>query len=125
MIRLMPLAPRPEEPESSPNNSTQTRTDWHGGPAMNRALIFTTLFVCLSATAGAQTPAPARKAQPATPAAPIATSQAAVQAARASFAKLPLSFEENVGQTDARVKYTTRGSGYNVFLTADEAVFAL
>ncbi len=49
----------------------------------------------------------------------------ALNAARASFAKLPLSFEENAGQTDSRVKFTSRGAGYNLFLTGDEAVFAL
>ena len=65
------------------------------------------------------------KAQAARPAATASPSPAAVQAARASFAKLPLSFEENVGQTDGRVKYMSRGSGYNLFLTADQAVFAL
>ena len=43
----------------------------------------------------------------------------------ASMASLPLAFEENQGQTDPQVKYMARGSGYNVFLTAHDAVFAL
>jgi hypothetical protein len=38
---------------------------------------------------------------------------------------LPLRFEVNAGQTDARVKFLTRGNGYVLFLTADEAVMAL
>jgi hypothetical protein len=39
--------------------------------------------------------------------------------------KVPLAFETNVGQTDARVKYFARGNGYTAFLTANEAVLAL
>jgi Beta-propeller repeat/Abnormal spindle-like microcephaly-assoc'd, ASPM-SPD-2-Hydin len=41
------------------------------------------------------------------------------------YGKLPLSFEENRGQTDARVKFLSRGSGYTLFLPGDEAVFSL
>ena len=36
--------------------------------------------------------------------------------ARATFARLPLQFEANAGQTDARVQFVTRGPGYTVFL---------
>lgn len=39
-----------------------------------------------------------------------------------SYGKLPLSFEANQGQTDARVKFLSRAGGYTVFLTGDEAV---
>src|SRR5256884_9504347 len=42
-----------------------------------------------------------------------------------SYGKLPLSFEANRGQTDPRVKFLSRGSGYTLFLTSDEAVLAL
>jgi hypothetical protein len=42
-----------------------------------------------------------------------------------AYGKLPLSFEANHGQTDARVKFVSRGSGYGLFLTATEAVLAL
>jgi hypothetical protein len=38
------------------------------------------------------------------------------------LAKLPRSFEENLGQLDPRVKFLSRGSGYALFLTSDEAV---
>jgi len=34
-----------------------------------------------------------------------------------------LRFEENRGQTDPRVKFLSRGKGYSVFLTSNEAVF--
>src|SRR6478735_8200909 len=39
--------------------------------------------------------------------------------------QLPLTFEVNQGQTDDRVDFLARGPGYNIFLTATEAVFAL
>jgi len=41
------------------------------------------------------------------------------------YGKLPLSFEANRGQTDERVKFLSRGSGYSLFLTKNEAVIAL
>lgn len=39
-----------------------------------------------------------------------------------AYDKLPLTFEENQGQTDSHVKFLARGSGYTVFLTDDEAI---
>jgi hypothetical protein len=52
---------------------------------------------------------------------------AAVARPRASeaYGKLPLSFEINRGQTDGQVKFLSRGDGYKLFLTANEAVLAL
>jgi hypothetical protein len=41
------------------------------------------------------------------------------------YGKLPLTFEANVGQTDPRVDFVSRGDGYALFLTAGEAVMAL
>jgi hypothetical protein len=41
------------------------------------------------------------------------------------YGKLPLSFEANHGQTDGRVKFLSRTSGYSLFLTGDEAVLTL
>lgn len=41
-----------------------------------------------------------------------------------TYGKLPLSFEPNQGQTDARVKFVARASGYTLFVAGDEAVFA-
>ena len=43
----------------------------------------------------------------------------------ASCGNLPLSFEPNAGQTDARVKFISRGAGYSLVLTPREAVFTL
>jgi hypothetical protein len=42
-----------------------------------------------------------------------------------SYGHLPLMFEPNRGQTDARVRFIARGSGYGLFLTDREAVLAL
>jgi hypothetical protein len=42
-----------------------------------------------------------------------------------SYGKLPLSFEANKGQQDGQVKFLSRGSGYNLFLTNREAVMVL
>lgn len=42
-----------------------------------------------------------------------------------SSVSLPLFFEPNLGQTDPQVKFLARGSGYGLFLTADEAVLEL
>lgn len=50
---------------------------------------------------------------------------AAQDRVRASFAALPLAFEQNKGQTDAEVKYMARGDGYTLFLTPNDAVFSL
>ncbi len=40
-------------------------------------------------------------------------------------ARLPLSFERNVGQLDSRAKFAARGSNYQLFLTATGAVLNL
>jgi Beta-propeller repeat len=44
---------------------------------------------------------------------------------RASFAALPLAFEQNQGQVDSQVKYMARGDGYKLFLTSSDAVLTL
>jgi hypothetical protein len=42
-----------------------------------------------------------------------------------AYSKLPLSFEANQGQSDAHVKFLSRGSGYTLFLTSTDAVLLL
>jgi hypothetical protein len=42
-----------------------------------------------------------------------------------SYGRLPIAFEENAGQHDRKVKYSARGSGFQLFLTSDEAVLSL
>jgi Beta-propeller repeat/Abnormal spindle-like microcephaly-assoc'd, ASPM-SPD-2-Hydin len=58
----------------------------------------------------------------ATPAKLDAANQAEVVA---RYGELPLSFESNQGQVDEHVKFLSRGIGYTLFLTADEAVLSL
>lgn len=73
---------------------------------------------------------PSAASQPAAPFAPQLQLQPKVSpAARArlveTYGKLPLSFEINRGQSDRQVKFLSRGSGYTLFLTGDEAVLSL
>jgi hypothetical protein len=42
-----------------------------------------------------------------------------------SYGKLPMAFEGNRGQTDSRVQFLSRGKGYQLFLTPQEAVLAM
>src|SRR5882724_9099407 len=42
-----------------------------------------------------------------------------------SYGKLPLQFEANRGQTDKAVRFLSRGAGYSLYLTSDEAVLVL
>ena len=63
-------------------------------------------------------------------AAPNLTNPARLDTARKTrlaeaYGKLPLSFEANQGQTDGRVKFLSRGSGYTLLLTGNEAVVSL
>lgn len=52
--------------------------------------------------------------------------QAALSSRQISaYGHLPLSFEANQGQTDARARFIAHGPGYSLFLAADEAVLAL
>ena len=47
------------------------------------------------------------------------------QGAKPRYAKLPLSFEANAGQTHRDVKFLSRAPGYVLFLTSSEAVVAV
>lgn len=42
-----------------------------------------------------------------------------------TYGKLPMMFQANAGQTDARVNFTARGAGYSLFLTSTESVFVI
>jgi len=44
---------------------------------------------------------------------------------RNAYGELPLAFEANQGQTAADVRFLSRGDSYSLFLTGQEAVFAL
>jgi hypothetical protein len=71
-------------------------------------LLGLTLMPALAAAATAPEPSSALKAE-----------------IQSNYAKLPLSFEANQGQTDSRVKFLARGHGYALFLTPTEAVLSL
>ena len=98
---------------------------------MKRAYFFW-LFPCLIATFLFSQSNPAQlinqgaRVAPAGVVAPIAHADPKGQARILDqYGKLPLSFEANHGQTDARVKFLARTSEYSLFLTGDEAVLAL
>jgi photosystem II stability/assembly factor-like uncharacterized protein len=63
------------------------------------------------------------------PQAPLAAVSHGAETARAkvneNYGKLPLSFEENLGQADRRVKFLSQGQGYSMFLTPSEVVLSL
>ena len=54
--------------------------------------------------------------------APVAANQEARASIAENFGRLPLSFEINKGQIDQSVKFLSHGPGYDLFLTANEAV---
>ena len=47
------------------------------------------------------------------------------QSVPAKFVQLPMAFEPNQGQADEEVRFISRGSGYTLFLTSEEAVLLL
>ena len=47
------------------------------------------------------------------------------QSVPATFAQLPMAFEPNQGQADEKVRFISRGRGYTLFLTSEEAVLLL
>jgi RHS repeat-associated protein len=54
---------------------------------------------------------------------PISAAESATKFA--AYGNLPLAFEENVGQSDARVKFLSRGPGYQLFLAQSSSTLAL
>src|SRR4051812_24314643 len=56
---------------------------------------------------------------------PAAPATAELRPWREVYAKFPMSFEANRGQSDAAVQFLSRGHGYSVFLTSAEAVLVL
>lgn len=59
-----------------------------------------------------------------TPSTPAPTAQGTRQVL-ASYSHPPLIFEPNQGQTDSRVRFLARGSGYGLYLTVHDAVLSL
>ncbi len=56
---------------------------------------------------------------------PDANSGTSAPVISSGYGNLPLQFERNEEQTDSRVHYLARGSGYTLFLTAAEALLTL
>jgi len=56
---------------------------------------------------------------------PLTACPTSFQQASMSYGHLPLSFAANAGQADPQVKFLSRGRGYGLFLTSDEAVLEL
>ncbi len=86
-------------------------------------LIFTACLILpqIALTAdNSRTPADKKRHATAASARPERQSPAA-----SAYEKLPLQFEVNRGQADRKVRFLSRGSGYNLFLTQAEAVVVL
>jgi hypothetical protein len=72
-------------------------------------LLSTTLTLIAASTTASNTKPPTKQTV-----APDSVGKAGIAEA---FGKLPLSFEANRGQTNSRVQFLSRGSGYSLFLT--------
>ena len=95
---------------------------------MGRLLVAMTLVVGPSSPAFAgfdMTPASSNKDAAAVQPTRAISAQAAQSRVTHSALKVPMYFEANKGQTDASVKFFTRAAGYNLYLTASEAVTVL
>lgn len=95
---------------------------------MSRLLVAMTLVVGPSSPAFAgfnMTPASSNKDAAAIQLTGAASAQGAQARVAPGSLKIPMYFEANKGQTDASVKFFTRAGGYNLYLTASEAVTVL
>ena len=92
--------------------------------SLRRAATALTLAALTASVAlpGLPTVARADLARPAPPSKPGASIQKRLSE---GFGHLPLRFEANTGQTDPRVKFLSRGSGYAFFISRGEAVLSL
>src|SRR5258706_7991030 len=95
---------------NQPSPRSQASNPSHAGA--NRPLVLAAIVTLTAASTG---DAPGSSPLP----------PAAKQRVIASYGKLPLHFEANQGQTDERVKFLARGSGYGLFLTSTESVLVL
>ena len=73
-------------------------------------------------TAGPSNPSPQASDRSTERAVPALTARQ--QRAADDYAKLPVSFVENQGQTDARVRYFAQGNGYSFFMTPSEVMLS-
>jgi len=86
-----------------------------GQPSYLRALFVVGIVLAMLCTAAST--GPSSPSQPASPAqkAPVVE----------TYGRLPLSFEENTGQSDKSVKFLSRGRGYGLYLTGNGAEWTL
>lgn len=91
------------------------------------ALLAVTVFIMpgFSGNARAAQPLPAPKAPDKIPPALFAPNKTARAIIVESYGKSPLTFDANRGQTNARVKFLSRGNDHTLFLTPREAVLVL
>ena len=76
-------------------------------------------------TARAPKPAASHERGVSTAARAVTPDLAAHAQVKERYGNLPLSFEANHGQSDSSVKFLSRGSGFSLFLTSNQAVLAL
>jgi len=79
------------------------------------------IFPASKETAKRLSPAAQKKSHPAI----LNASSKTTTEWNSAYANLPLRFEENQGQTAEQVRFVSRGAGYQLFLTSQEAVLAL
>ena len=107
-LALMPPARRTQDVTSLLKVSTRARQEATGSPQA------TPPFRTSTEISGTKRGAPPVRLEPATKGRLVKT-----------YGELPLRFEANQGQTDREVKFLSRGRGYGVFLTGNEAVLTL
>jgi hypothetical protein len=88
-------------------------------------LCFTVTSLLVLTTVPPHSRARAANALDAAPVARPVVGPSAQAGVRAAYGKLPMRFERNQGQFDPRVRFAARGAGYNLWLTASEAVLSL
>ena len=102
---------------------------WTGSRAIRLSVLSLLFLLAVASTSVISTistdRAPAANAQTVVGPQAADLSDAQQQAILDAYEKLPLSFEKNQGQTDAEVRFRSRGSGYALFLAPGEAVLTL
>ena len=105
------------------------------GPPRNRTIFFALTLLCAAATCTIFLPElfthPSTHNQNRKIEQPVLATRSLPRSLSAgprlveNYGRLPLAFEANAGQTDGRVQFLSRGHGYTMFLTGNEAVLSL
>jgi beta-propeller repeat-containing protein len=91
---------------------------------LDRAVAAVAVLALACSAPPAIVPLAASESSKAEAAAPSSSRGASTEWVQDTYAKLPLSFEANVGQTDPQVDFLARGSGYTMFLSQGDAVLS-